>query len=258
MGCVSCFSQKNHQNKVQCSSNYTELLGIDIKLLWGQTVYMNLWQSGGLKASFGKEIIEIGSKIKNTMIAKFLEICKEHLEGGLDFVQISQDMKKKIEFIFGSEWLVTISKKDDGFKKSESQNEERIRLKFIYLKKNIFINILNIGSANDDIQQFSYPLNKLENNEQIEYFFKNPSSLTRNQLFIIGSIVLKNTRLYQNNLSQLTQFIKQDIDTTFCPFWSVFVVSKETMIGTFYQSYNNKEVQLVVNNLLYLEIFQQQ
>ena len=29
-------------------------------------------------------------------------------------------MKKKIEFIFGSEWLVTISKKDDGFKKSES------------------------------------------------------------------------------------------------------------------------------------------
>ena len=43
------------------------------------------------------------------MIVKILEICKENLDGSLEFESISYSIKKKIEFIFGDEWCVKIS-----------------------------------------------------------------------------------------------------------------------------------------------------
>ena len=43
------------------------------------------------------------------MIGKFLEICKENLEEKLDLIEISYNVKTKLEFIFGLEWFVTMS-----------------------------------------------------------------------------------------------------------------------------------------------------
>ena len=71
-------SKTNGNNaRLQCGANYTELFGLDLKIVWGRTVYMNVWlinEVNNENNEKNKNIIDYGDGISSKMIAKFTEI----------------------------------------------------------------------------------------------------------------------------------------------------------------------------------------